>query len=132
MATLTGQFGSVEIGANAVSAVTSWSLDRTADTVESTAMGDTSRAYETGLKSFTGSFEARLDPADSTGQGAAVEGAEVTFSFYTADSGTNGTTYYTGTGIITSSNISAEMESMISLSVSFQGTGAVTTSTVSA
>lgn len=133
MATVTGQDGQVSIGGTSVENVTSWTLDMSADTVEASVMGNSSRVYKSGLSSFTGSFDVLVDEAAAAGQDSAImrgmdgdtttgDGAALAFVFTTSTGGKT----YSGNGHITGKSISAEMEGMVSMSVTFQGTGSVT------
>ena len=49
MATHAGSEGTVKSGSNTVAEIRSFSLEESADTIEDTTMGDTSRTYLTGL-----------------------------------------------------------------------------------
>ena len=129
MATETSANGVVKAGANAVAEVTGFTLNTTSDTTEDTTIGDTWRTHKATLKSYTVSIECFWDQTDSTGQGAFDAGSEVTFSLYPSGE-TSGDTYYTGTGIVTSTNISASVGEMITATLEVQGTGALTESTV--
>ena len=53
MATFTGSDGVILVGTDQIAEVRSYSIDETMDTLEDTAMGDTSRTYKTSLKSFS-------------------------------------------------------------------------------
>ena len=91
-------------------------------------MGDTNRSYKVGLKSFTGSASLFWDEAD-TGQTAIVVGTEITLNVY-PEGASSGDTYYTGSAIVTGSTIASSFDGMVEAEVSFQGTGALTTTTV--
>lgn len=125
MATVTGRQGAVTIGGTDITEVTSWSLDLTRDVVESTVMGDSARSYVPGLVSFSGSFDFMLDadaPAAQTG--VDLDGAALSFGFEAVADDASAT--YSGSGFVTGKSISAEIEGMVTVSVTFQGTGAIT------
>jgi len=129
MATFTGSDGVILVGTDQIAEVRSYSIDETMDTLEDTAMGDTSRTYKTSLKSFSGSADVFFDDTDTAGQGALTVGSEVTLSVQ-FEGNTTGDHKMSGTVLITGRTISASFDGMVEASISFQGTGALTESTV--
>lgn len=129
MATHKGSEGVVKVGANTVAEVRSWTIAESADTLEDTSMGDTARTFKSSLTTFTGSLDVFWDETDSTGQGALTIGAEVTFNVY-PEGDTSGDTYYTGTAIVTEVSRTAAFDGLVEASISLQGTGALSESTV--
>jgi len=129
MATHIGRDGVVKVGANSVAELRSFSIDETGDTVEDTVMTDAARSYISTLTSFTGSADVYWDETDTSGQGALTVGASVTIGFY-PEGETAGDTYYSGTCIVTGVNRSASFDGMVEASITFQGSGALTASTV--
>lgn len=130
MATHTGSEGTVKVGANAVAEIRSFSLEESGETIETTSMGDASRTFVAGLKTFTGTIECFWDETDSTGQGALTVGSEITINVY-PEGDTSGDTYYTGTAIVTGASLSSSFDGMVERSFSIQGSGALTADTVS-
>ena len=128
MATHTGSEGTIKVGADTVGELRSFTLETTAETIEDTSMGDTNRSYKVGLKSFTGSASLFWDEAD-TGQTAIVVGTEITLNVY-PEGASSGDTYYSGSAIVTGTTIASSFDGMVEAEVSFQGTGALTTTTV--
>jgi hypothetical protein len=129
MATHIGRDGIVKVGANSVAELRSFSIDETGDTVEDTVMTDAARSYISTLTSFTGSADVYWDETDTSGQGALTVGASVTIGFY-PEGETAGDTYYSGTCIVTGVSRSASFDGMVEASITFQGSGALTASTV--
>lgn len=129
MATHIGRDGVVKVGANSIAELRSFSIDETGDTVEDTVMTDTARSYISTLTSFTGSADVYWDETDTSGQGALTVGASVTIGFY-PEGETAGDTYYSGTCIVTGVSRSASFDGMVEASITFQGSGALTASTV--
>jgi hypothetical protein len=129
MATHAGSEGTVKVGANAVAEIRSYSIEQTADTLEDTTMGDTARTYLPSLTTFTGTLDVLWDETDTTGQGALTIGASVTLNLYPEGS-ISGDTYLSGTAIVTGRSITASYDGLVEMSISVQGTGALTTSTV--
>ena len=68
MANHTGVDGVVKVGTNTVAEVRNWSVSESADTIEDTTINDTSRTYQAGLKSWSGSLTAFWDETDTNGQ----------------------------------------------------------------
>lgn len=129
MANHTGSEGLVKVGANTVAEVRSYSITETADTIEDTTMGDTSRTYLSSLKSFTGSLDVYWDEADTNGQQALSVGSSVTLNVY-PEGASSGDTYYSGTSIVTGLTITASFDGMVEASITVQGTGALSKTTV--
>jgi predicted secreted protein len=129
MAVHKGSEGTLKIGANAVAEIRSYSIEETGDTLEDTTMGDTARTYLPSLTSWSGSVDVYWDETDTTGQGALTVGAIVTLNVY-PEGDTTGDTYYTGSAIVTSVSRSASFDGMVEASISVQGTGALTSTTV--
>ena len=129
MATHKGSEGTVKSGANAIAEIRSYTITETADVLEDTTMGDASRTYLSSLKTFTGSIDCFWDETDTNGQLSLDPGASVTINIYPEGSGT-GDTYYTGTVLITEKSITASFDGMVEASFSFQGTGALSETTV--
>jgi len=129
MATHAGSEGIVKVGANTVAEVRSYSLEETGDTIETTSMGDSARTYTAGLTSWSGSLDIYWDETDTTGQGALTVGSEITLNVY-PEGDDSGDTYYTGTALVTSVSKSASFDGNVEGSISVQGTGALTSSTV--
>jgi predicted secreted protein len=130
MATLTGNSGTVKVGANAIAEIRSFSVDETMDTIESTSMGDTYRTFETSLKSWSGSVDVFFDDTDTTGQGALTVGSQVTVNFQ-IEGDTTGDHLLSGAAIVTGRTINSSFDGLVEASLSLQGDGALTEGTVS-
>lgn len=129
MATHTGSEGTVKVGANAIAEIRSFSIEESADTLEDTTMGDGARTYKPSLTTYTGTIDVLWDETDTTGQGALTIGAEVTLNLY-PEGDTSGDTYYTGAAIVTGRTINSSFDGLVEMSISVQGNGALTETTV--
>jgi hypothetical protein len=129
MASHIGRDGIVKVGSNAVAEVKSFSIEETADTVETTKMTDTARTHAVTLTSFSGSVDCFWDETDTSGQGALTNGSSVTLNLY-PEGDTTGDTYYTGTALVTGVSRSSSFDGMVEATISVQGTGALTSATV--
>ena len=129
MASHIGRDGIVKVGTATVAEVKSFSIEESADTVETTKMTDVARSHAITLTSFSGSLDCFWDETDTTGQGALTIGASVTLALY-PEGDTTGDTYYSGTALVTGVSRSASFDGMVEASISVQGTGALTASTV--
>ena len=69
------------------------------------------------------------DETDSSGQGALSIGSEVTLNVY-PEGDTTGDTYYTGSAIVTGVSRTGAFDGLVEASISVQGNGALTESTV--
>ena len=129
MATHKGSEGLVKVGSATVAEVKSYSLEESADTIETTKMGDAARTYLPSLTSFSGSIDCFWDETDTSGQVALAVGASVTLVFY-PEGEASGDTYYSGTALVTGKTITGSFDGMVEASISVQGTGVITTATV--
>jgi predicted secreted protein len=129
MATHTGSEGTVKVGANAIAEIRSFSIEESADTLEDTTMGDTARTYKSSLTTYTGTVDVLWDETDTTGQGALTIGASVTLNLY-PEGDTSGDVYYTGTAIVTGRTINSSFDGLVEMSISVQGSGALSQTTV--
>jgi hypothetical protein len=128
MAVHVGRDGVVKVDGTTVAEVRSFSLEQTADTVEDTKMTATDRTFKTTLKSFTGSADVYWDETDA-GQTALAVGESVTMGLY-PEGDAGGDTYYTGSALITNVTRSASFDGMVEASITFQGSGPLSSLTV--
>ena len=131
MATYTGQNGSMSIAGSAVAEITSFTIDHTVNTIESSSMGDSYRQYKTGMNEWSGSADVLYDGTSiqamwtaGTVAGNGSGGTEVALLAYPGGD-TAGFPSITGNIIVTGLSVSSEMEGMVTASISFQGTGAM-------
>lgn len=129
MATHAGSEGTVKVGSDAIAEIRSFSLEETADTLEDTSMGDTARTYKSSLTTFTGSVDVFWDETDTSGQGALTIGASVTLNVY-PEGDASGDTYYSGSAIVTGVTRSSSFDGLVEASITVQGSGALTATTV--
>lgn len=129
MATHKGSEGTVKVGANAVAEIRSFSINEVADTLEDTSMGDSARSYLASLTSFNGSLDVYWDETDTNGQGALTVGSSVTINFY-PEGADAGDSYYTGSAIVTGLTINSSFDGMVEASITLQGSGALSNTTV--
>lgn len=130
MATHAGSEGTVKVGSNAIAEIRSFSIEESADTLEDTSMGDGARTYKPSLTTYTGSIDVLWDETDTAGQGALTVGAEVTLNLY-PEGDTTGDVELTGAAIVTGRSINSSYDGLVEMSISVQGNGALTTTTVS-
>ena len=129
MATHTGSSGVVKVGSNAVAEVRSFTLDTSAELLEDTNLGDTSRTYAIGKKGATATVECWWDETDTNGQIAIAEGNSVTLNLYPEGAG-SGAYYFTGTFLMTSQSVSVPTDGIIESSFNATLTGALSRTTV--
>ena len=126
MATHLGKEGTVQVGANAIAEIRSYSIDETSDVVEDTSMGDSSKTYLASIKDFSGSVDVLYDETDTNGQAALTVGSSVTLNF--APEGTaSGDVKLTGTALITGKSVTASYDGLVESTITVQGTGGLTT-----
>jgi predicted secreted protein len=137
MATLTGNNGGVTVNGTAVAAVRNFTVEMTADTIETTTMGVDVRTYVKGLSSFSGSADIYFDPSEFDGAESTfnptaglVGAAGVAVKFYVEQNYSSTSDYaFTGDVIVTGYTVNSSMDGMVEASISFQGTGATAFST---
>jgi hypothetical protein len=125
----TGSEGTIKVGTDTVGELRSYSLETTADTIESTNMGTTARTYKAGLTAWSGTASLYWDELDA-GQTALVIGTEITIKVYPEGAST-GDKYFSGNAIVTAKSVSASFDGLVESSISFQGTGALTLASAS-
>lgn len=138
MATLTGNNGVITIGGTRVLGVRTYTVDTTADTIETTTMGNDSRLYVKGLSSWSGSADVYVDTENLTGGGSAIAAliatggtvgsgtAVAVFALNATWSGGSPSTLVnklTGDCLITGFSVNSSMDGMIEGTISFQGSG---------
>ena len=137
MATLTGNNGALTVNGNSVAAVRNFSVEMTADTIETSVMGTDVRTYLNGMSSFSGSADVYFDAADfdtyesTFNPTAGLVGASgVAVKFYIQENYSSTSDYaFTGNVIVTGYTVNSSLDGMVEASISFQGTGATTYST---
>lgn len=137
MAKYEGSAGTVKIksGADtltAIASVRSWNMEITRDTVESTSMSSGGvRTYLKGLQTYSGSMDIVYDDSENAIVSTAMNpdtDATVSIEVY-ADANVSATKF-AGDVIITSYSITASYDGLVEATVSFQGTGALTTQNI--
>ena len=128
MATHHGKEGVVTAGGTAVGELTSFTIETTVDVVEDTQLSDSTKSFLAGRTSFSGTLEMNYDETDAQ-QETLTAGSSISFVLL-PEGNTSGDQSFTGTGIVTGMSINNAMDAIVSRSVTFQGTGALTKSTV--
>ena len=128
MATHHGKEGVVKAGSDVIGEVTGFNLETTADVVEDTQLSDATKSFLAGRTSFSGTLEMHYDETD-TAQETLTVGSSISFTLL-PEGNTSGDQSFAGSGIITGMSINNAMDAVVSRSVTFQGTGALTKSTV--
>ena len=128
MATHHGKEGVVTVGGTGVGELTGFTLETTGDVVEDTALTDATKSFVAGRTSFSGTLEMHFDETD-TPQTNMVAGATLAFILL-PEGNASGDRSFSGTGIVTGMSVNNSMDAIISRTVTFQGTGALTVGTV--
>jgi len=124
---ITGQEGSVKVGANSVAEIAEWSIDVSTDTAETTNFdGNGWKEYIATLSEWSGSITGNYDPSDTTGQKALINAffnkTKVTLTLF-VDKINN--VKFSGDAYITSLPITVNVGDKVEFSCEFQGTGAL-------
>ena len=128
MATHFGKEGVVTAGGTGIGELTGYTLETTSDVVEDTQLSDATKSFVAGRTSFSGTLEMSYDETDSPQQTLTV-GSSIAFVVL-PEGNASGDEKFSGTGIITGMSVNNGMDAVISRSVTFQGTGALTRATV--
>ena len=128
MATHHGKEGVVTVGGTGVGELTSFTLETTGDVVEDTALTDATKSFVAGRTSFSGTLEMHFDETDSP-QTSLTAGSSIAFILL-PEGNASGDRSFSGTGIVTGMSVNNSMDAIISRTVTFQGTGALTIGTV--
>jgi predicted secreted protein len=133
--TYEGSAGQVKIGESgsetAVASVRSWNLDITREVVEDTAMGDGNRTYKKGLQDYSGSMDIVYDSSEATAvKTGLTPDTDTAINIELYSDVNDVSSKFAGAVIVTSYSITASYDGLTEASVSFQGTGALTTSNI--
>ena len=128
MATHHGKEGVVTAGGTGVGELTGFTLETTGDVVEDTALTDATKSFVAGRTSFSGTLEMHFDETDSP-QTSLTAGSSIAFILL-PEGNASGDRSFSGTGIVTGMSVNNSMDAIISRTVTFQGTGALTIGTV--
>lgn len=125
---VSGEGGNVKIGAvpSVVGEVNQWKLDIDAAALETTNFSSGGwKEFIAGLKDWTGSFDANWDVANDTNGQAVIQSNMFAGTSMTVELDVDGTHKYTGSILVTKSSIDAQVKGIITISYTFQGTGAL-------
>ena len=128
MATHHGKEGVVTACGTGIGELTGFTLETTGDVVEDTALTDATKSFVAGRTSFSGTLEMHFDETDSP-QTSLTAGSSIAFILL-PEGNSSGDRSFTGTGIVTGMSVNNSMDAIISRTVTFQGTGALTIGTV--
>ena len=128
MATHHGKEGVVTAGGTGIGELTGFTLETTGDVVEDTALTDATKSFVAGRTSFSGTLEMHFDETDSP-QTSLTAGSSIAFILL-PEGNSSGDRSFSGTGIVTGMSVNNSMDAIISRTVTFQGTGALTIGTV--
>ena len=135
MAYATGSDAVIKIGSDTLTQCSAFSIDKTVDNAETSAIGTTSKTFVNTLDSFTASLELFYDESDTATAAilAAAVGnsAAVSVSFYYEGTAAGVDKYLTGNGLISGISWIGEANGVFTASVSITGTGTLTEATAS-
>lgn len=133
MALLTGNDGKVRVGSTDLAAVRNFSIETSADTIETSTMGTDVRTYVKGMSTWSGSADIFFDETETNtlkdtlnvcGSAHAVGGSATAVKLVLADGGGDDK-WFSGNVLITGFTVNSSMDGMVEASISFQGTGAL-------
>jgi len=137
MASYEGSAGTVKIKSGsdaltAIASVRSWNMEITREVVEDTSMASGgNRSYKKGLQTFAGSMDIVYDDSENTIVSTALNpDTDDTVSVELYSESATDTTKFAGNIIITSYSVTANYDGITEASISYQGTGAITTASI--
>ena len=132
---IVGYSGSCTAGGGAVGTAKAWSVDINSETVDTTNF--TSNGWKESistLKSWSGSITVNFDGGADTGEAALIAGLtsgdEVALVLSTSATGSGTAEKFSGDANITSIPITNDVNGIIEVSFSFEGTGALTVAAI--
>ncbi len=121
-----GKDGALSVGGTNIAMLTAWNVSQSAETLECAYMGSTWKDHKAGLLSWEGSADANFTDSDTTGAAnSVVVGSEVALIFYPDNADTS--VSFSGNAIVTAIENSASLGDVQTVSLSFMGTGTLTT-----
>tara|TARA_Y100000356_G_C11169970_1_gene240765 strand:- start:86 stop:502 length:417 start_codon:yes stop_codon:yes gene_type:complete len=114
---------------SAIASLQSWTLEQSADTIETSAMGTSlTKSFLPGQTSFSGSADALWNDDDTSMESIQTGLAAGDTSFYIKlyPVGTSSGDFYSGQIVLTGFSITSSLNSPIGFSFTFQGTGTLT------
>ena len=138
MSSQAGKEGKVTVKASggsetALASVRAWTVNNTAEVLDATVLNPSGVTYRTNIASFLawdGSASLLWDNAADAGQALCVPGNTLSVVFY-PEGFSAGDATYSGDAIITSVSRTASYDGLVEMEVTFSGTGALTTGTMS-
>lgn len=136
MAIFTGNDGKLRIGSTDLVAVRNFSIELTADTIETSVMGTNVRTYVKGMSSWSGSADIYFDDSefgsvypnlcDTSSHNVGDAGSTIKMVL---QDGSSNDKWLSGSVIITGVTINSTMDGLVEASISFQGTDDLTFTT---
>lgn len=128
MAEKHGKEGAFKLTTNTVAHCTEWSIDAAQAADEVTAFGDYWKSFIAGMAEWSGTATGSYDYSDTNGQKvlqdliitASPTGTTANARFYL-----DGTYYLAGTIFITSFSITTPVNGVVTFTIAFQGSGAL-------
>jgi predicted secreted protein len=136
MAIITGNDGKVRIGSTDLAAVRNFSIELTADTIETSTMGTDVRTYVKGMSTWSGSADIYFEDSEFGVIYAnicdtathAVGDPTSTIKLVLQDGASNDK-WFSGNIIVTGTTVNSSMDGLVEASISFQGSGDLTFTT---
>lgn len=124
MGTLHGKGGVAKFGAVAVGKIQDWTLEGSADLAEDTNMGDNSKGFLSGVKSWSVQLQCNFDAGDA-GQESITEGSVCAVSLYPGGSNA-GQPVRSGNALVEKIGESVNRNNVVTRSFTLRGNGDLT------
>lgn len=123
---LAGRGGSIWVSPNKIAEMTSWSLEMSADTIDTTNFDSNDWGeFLMSFKSWTVSAEGNYKPDDTQGQKALIS-AYLNSTPVDLLLKVSNATYFSGKAYVTSLSVETPVDDKVSFSCELQGSGALT------
>lgn len=131
MAPIVGYSGSCTVGASTVGTAKAWSVDITGETVDTTNFASSGwKESVSTLKSWSGTITVNFDGGADAGEAliiaGLVAGTSVALVLTTSATGSGTAEKFSGNANVTSMPVTNDVNGIIEVSFSFEGTGALT------
>ncbi|MDR1905393.1 MAG: hypothetical protein LBQ27_00550 [Clostridiales bacterium] len=125
----TGLLGKINIGGNDIAYISNWSIEDTADIIEVSKLGEKYKEKLVGQQTWSASADGAVDFTTASGQAALFaakhSGSKLTCKFYLYSNGSTNVLFQ-GDGYIESLGVDLSAEDKGNISISINGTGALT------
>lgn len=128
---LSGKDGVLTVGSNNVGMINTWNISVTVGSTDISAIGDEWASYKDTIKSWSGSISGFLSYSDAAQKEIVDQILNSEITEVQATFKANNGLVFSGTILLTSMSIGADVSNVVTLSANFNGNGTLTNSSAS-